>query len=251
MELLDIKVGELARENFAIIQLFKKNKIDFFCKGNRSLKDALAESGREKESLLKELETIRSHDPLPYGVDVEKWPLDLLADYIQKTHHRFTENTVLKIKYLVKDFLLKESDETKIIEEFNQTFDVLAGELAKHMKKEELMLFPAIRKLTLKSSGSGMPAFPPAATKGLAGNAPMFGSVDKLVANMIGEHDMQFQLLQEIRKALHDYANREGKEDYNKIVRLMQDVDEDLALHLHLENNILFPKAVELVKNSN
>lgn len=250
MELLDIKTGDLARENFAIIQLFKRNNIDFFCKGSRTLKEAVAESGTEQEKFLKELNEIRSRKPLSYAVNVEKWPLDLLADYVQKIHHRYTEGTLMKIKEQVKRMPATDPEVTKIIGEFNTTFEFLSGELAKHMKKEELMLFPAIRKLAAKSGGSGFPAFGPAAPKAPAGNVPMFGSVDTLVATMIDEHDMQYQALRKIREILHNYTSREGKEDYNKLLQQMHELDEDLALHIHLENNILFPKAVELMKKS-
>ena len=233
MELSDIKVGELARENFAIIQFFIKHNIDFFCKGTKSLREALDESGAEKEKFLEELEDIRSHEVQRYAVDIDSWPLDLLADYIQKTHHRHTEEVLLKIKDLVKEILANDPEEAGIIREFNVTFEFLSGELAKHMKKEELMLFPAIKKPGGKSAQDP---------------TPIFGSVDKLVGNMIGEHDMQYEALRKIRKILNGYAPREGKDVYNKLIRQMEGLDKDLALHLHLENNILFPKAVQLVK---
>ncbi|MEO6843867.1 MAG: DUF542 domain-containing protein [Ginsengibacter sp.] len=236
MELLDIEVGKLARENFAVIQLFIKNNIDFFCKGTKSLKEALAESGVEKEKFLNELEEIPSRGPQLYAVDVEKWPLDLLADYIQKTHHPYTEQALLKIKNLINDISGNESEEAKIIEEFNPTFEILSGGLATHMKKEELMLFPTIKRMSIKHAG---------------GDIPKFGSVDKSIETMIDEHDMQYKALRKIREVLNDYIYREGKDDYNKIIQLMHGLDKDLALHLHLENNILFPKAVELAKRLN
>ena len=236
MELLDIEVGELARENFAIIQLFIKNNIDFFCKGNKSLKEAVAESGAENEKFLKKLEGIRSCEPQLYSVDVDKWPLDLLADYIQKTHHPYTEQALLKIKNLIRDISQNESEEAKIIGEFSETFEFLSGGLATHMKKEELMLFPTIKRMSIKHAG---------------GDISKFGSVDKSIETMIDEHDTQYKALRKIREVLNDYILREGKDDYNKIIQLMHELDKDLALHLHLENNILFPKAVELAKRLN
>ncbi|MEO9022272.1 MAG: DUF542 domain-containing protein [Ginsengibacter sp.] len=233
MELLDIEVGKLARENYAIIQLFNKNNIDFFCKGTKSLKEALAESGTEKEKFLKELKEIRSCKPQLYAVDVEKWPLDLLADYVQKTHHPYTEQALLKIKDCIKIILGNESEEAKIIGEFNPTFELLSGGLATHMKKEELMLFPAIKRMSVKHAG---------------GDTPKFNPIDKSVETMIDEHDMQYKALRKIREVLNGYIFREGKDDYNKIIQLMHELDENLARHIHLENNILFPKAVELAK---
>ena len=236
MDWADIKVGQLARENFAVIQLFNKNNIDFFCKGTRSLKEALAESGTGEEGFLKELEKISAQKPQLYAVDVEKWPLDLLADYIQKTHHRYTDQALLEIKELINKFLANGSEEAGTIEKFNPTFELLAGGLVTHMKKEELMLFPAIKKIVAASAGGN--------------NTAMLGSVDKTIEAMINEHDLQHQALKKIREVLDGYATKEGHDDYNKIVLLMKALDEDLPFHIHLENNILFPKAVELANLS-
>jgi regulator of cell morphogenesis and NO signaling len=232
MELLDIKVGELARENFAIIQLFNRNNIDFFCKGGQSLKEALDESGTGEEKFLKELAEIRLQGPQLYVVNVEKWPLDLLADYIQKMHHRYTERVLLEIKDLINKFLVSGSGGTQTIEEFKPTFELLTGGLATHMKKEELMLFPVIKKMVAASTGGN--------------NAPVLSPVDKTIVTMIDEHDMQHRAVKKIRAVLNDYATHEGNDEYNKIVLLMRELAEDLSLHIHLENNILFPKAIEL-----
>lgn len=232
MELLDIKVEELARENFAIIQLFNKYNIDFFCKGNQILRDVLAEAGSGNEGFLKELAEIRLSESQPYVVDVEKWPLDLLADYIQKTHHRYTERVLMEMKGLINKFLLNGSEEAQTIEEFKPTFELLTGGLSTHMKKEELMLFPVIKKIVAASAGGN--------------NVPVLSPVDKTIVTMIDEHDMQHQAVKKIRVVLNDYATREGNDDYNKIVLLMRELAEDPSLHIHLENNILFPKAIEL-----
>jgi regulator of cell morphogenesis and NO signaling len=232
MELLDIKVGELARENFAIIELFNRNHIDFFCKGSKSLKEALAEAGAAEETVLQELTEIRSREPRLYSVDVEKWPLDLLADYIQKTHHRYTDGTLLEMKGLIHNFLADGSEGTATIEAFKPTFELLAGALTTHMKKEELMLFPVIKKIVAASSAGNSASVP--------------GRVDKIIEAMIDEHDMQHRALKEIREVLDGYATRRGNDAYNNIVLLMKALGEDLPLHIHLENNILFPGAVEL-----
>lgn len=229
-------MGKLARENFAVLELFNRYHIDFFCKGGRSLKEALTESGTEEGSFLRELEAVRSREPKPYAVYIEKWPLDLLADYIQKTHHRYTDNALVEIKRLTENFLTTRKGISGNMAEFAASFERLAGGLATHMKKEELMLFPAVRRLVAVSMGA---------------HSPAPGALDTIIENMIDEHDQQYQALRRIREVLDNYTLQEGNDQYNEIVRLMQELDRDLPLHIHLENNILFPEAVLLAKGFN
>lgn len=238
MELLDTPIGKLARENFAALQLFDKNNMDFFCKGTKTLKEAIAEAGADEASVVAALEEINQKTAVPYlddaEKDVEHWPLAKLADYVQRVHHSFTNKIIKDIKDHVVRFLDRGSEEASVIERFNEPFEKLAGGLVAHMKKEELMLFPGVKRIE--------------ATKKV-GNIPMFGTVEAAVSKMLDEHDMQYKFLMIIREILNDYATVDGNDDYNMLVSEVQELDRDLPLHIHLENNILFPKAIEMAKD--
>lgn len=234
-ELLNVKIQDLAKVNFANIQLFQSYNIDFYCKGSLTLKEALDNAGVNYSYFLGELKKIQEDSPKKYAVDVEQWPLDLLADYIQKTHHRFTDNILVTIRGKIEDYLeegLKNNDKIK---QFKTPLGQLAQELGAHMKREELILFPTIKRIV--------------ATRGKMEN-PGVKTVKNPVDKMIHEHDTQYQLIKEIRNILNDYSvGTETTDSYREIITLMKGLDLDLSLHLHLENNVLFPKAVELEKD--
>lgn len=235
MELLDTPIGTLARENFAALQLFDKNNMDFFCKGTKTLREAITEAGADETNVVKALEGLKEKPVVAYlndsAKDVENWPLAKLADYIIQTHHSFTNKMVKEINDHIARFLERGSDETATVEQFNEPFTKLGGGLVAHMKKEELMLFPAVKRIE--------------ATKKV-GNVPMFGTVEAAVAKMLDEHDMQYKMLMLIRQILSNYTPVEGNDDYNMLINEMHDLDRDLPLHIHLENNILFPEAIKM-----
>lgn len=230
-ELMDSTAGELARENFSYIQFFIQHHVDFYCHGKSTLREVLAESGIPEESVKQELDAITSMPSRDYRVNIDQWPLDLLADYIQKTHHRYTEKTIGTLKTMVDDYLQSHPEQLGNIKSFQSTLAALTRELAVHMKKEELMLFPFIRKMAASRGGADASL-----------NKPMNGQIDMLTH----EHETQHQLLTDIRKLFNSYEKDSDDEAANKIMGLMKELDHDLALHLHLENNILFPDTLKL-----
>jgi len=234
-EKLDVKIGDLATENHEVLRLFLRYNIDFYCRGKLSLKEVLEHSDFNIDDFLKEFNELNKLPKRKYEVKIESWPLDLLADYIQKTHHAFTDKILVEIKSAVDNYIDQSFDENGEISEFKIQIELLAKELGGHMKKEELILFPYIRKMV--------------ATRGKM-EAPRFGTVQKPIDLMIHEHDTAFVLLKNIRKILNNYIVDDSKSpQLVNIVEMMNDLDHDLALHLHLENNILFSNVVELEKN--
>jgi|SRR5690554_48871 len=234
-QLINERICDLAINNYSFIQLFQDYKIDFFCKGSQTLKEALKNGEVEEERFVKSMNEIQSKGVRDYSVRIEDWPLDLLADYIQKTHHRFTDRVLVEIKSAVNNCLEGKYKDNKVLTAFKIPLELLAKELGGHMKKEEFILFPYIRKMV--------------STRGKL-EEPRFKSVENPIDMMIHEHDTAFELLKEIRVIFNNYiVNESSPEEIKSIVLLMSDLDHDLTLHLHLENNILFPKVVEFEKN--
>src|SRR5690554_564524 len=225
--ILDQKIGDLAIRDYSFIQLFQKYKVDFYCKGNLTLDEGLRNAKINSHDFLNELEKIRAKNSTEYKVKIEEWPLDLLADYLQKKHHRFTDQILVKLKKKVDEYLTNNSGEKENISAFKVHLELLAKELGGHMKKEELILFPYIRKMVV--------------TRGKI-EAPRFKSVESPIEMMIHEHDTAFSLLTKIRILLNNYEwNTPNTEPVKEIKCLMKQLDDDLGLHLHLENNVLFP----------
>ncbi|MEC5158841.1 iron-sulfur cluster repair di-iron protein [Chryseobacterium sp. MP_3.2] len=228
-------IGEFVAEDFRAAQVFRKYKIDFCCKGNRTIEEACENKKVEPADIYKDLENIS--DLQAGGIDFNSWPLDLLADYVEKTHHRYVEeNSTVLLQYL--DKLCKvHGDRHPELFEINSVFIEIAGELASHMKKEELILFPFIKKMvSSKQKGEDLVI-------------PHFGTVESPVAMMKHEHTVVGDLFVKIENLTNNYQfPADACGTYQVTYKMLEDFEKDLHTHIHLENNILFPKAIELEK---
>ncbi|MCO5241170.1 MAG: hemerythrin domain-containing protein [Chitinophagaceae bacterium] len=229
-ELMNTKVGELAVKNYAFIQLFIQNEIDFYCRHDLTLKEAISEAGANIDVIRNGLMEIEKQPVRSFEVKVESWPLDLLADYIEKTHHRYTEKTTMTLKGMVERYLADQPRNEEPVKLFQPLLIKLTGAMAVHMKKEELTFFPVIRKM--------------AASRGKTDGAPV-KPLNNSITMFVHEHDQQRDSLVEIRKIFKSYTlQADDDKALLGIMLLMKDLDRDLAHHLHLENNILFPEAL-------
>lgn len=228
-------IGEMVAEDFRAAAVFRKYKIDFCCKGNRTIEEACENKKYSVADIYSDLEGIS--DGKASDIDFNSWPLDLLADYVEKTHHRYVEeNSTVLIQYLNK--LCKvHGDRHPELFEITKMFTESAQELAAHMQKEELILFPFIKKMVAaQSSGERV-------------EKPHFGSVENPVAMMKEEHTVEGERFEEIAKLTNNYQFPDDAcGTYQVTYRMLEDFENDLHKHIHLENNILFPKAIELEK---
>ena len=214
-------IGEIVADDFRTAAIFKKHGIDFCCKGGRTIDEACEKKGVEKNALISELEA------LPKGnsneVDVRDWPLDLLANYIVRIHHQYVrDKTPMLLQFL-----------DKLCRIFNES----ARDLESHFKKEEGVLFPFIESL-VKAQQSGQPL----------GDIP-FGTVENPIAMMMHEHSAEGERFEEIVKLTNNYTPpADACNTYKVTYQMLQEFETDLNRHIHLENNILFPKAIALEK---
>jgi regulator of cell morphogenesis and NO signaling len=228
-------IGELVAQDYRVASVFKKYKIDFCCNGNRSIFDACEKSKMDPLKILSDLDSAIQTNQTT--TNFQSLPLDLLADYIEKKHHRYVEEKTLEIKpYLTK--ICKVHGEHhpelfKIKEEFLES----AGALAAHMKKEELIIFPFIRKMiTSKNNNQFI-------------EKPGFGTVQNPITMMMNDHEVEGERFVKIAELTNDYTPPEDAcATYKVTLALLKEFEDDLHLHIHLENNILFPKAIEMEK---
>ncbi len=229
-------IGELVAKDYRTASVFKKYGIDFCCQGNRTIGEACEKKNIDSESVVNDLVAlIQSRGES--SIDYKSWPLDLLADYIEKKHHRYVqEKTAEIIPYLDKICRVHGAHHPELFE-INEHFNATAGELAKHMKKEELILFPIVRKLAkAKEEGSKMVA-------------PPFGSIQNPINAMMDEHSTEGDRFRKIEELSNNYTPpQDACNTYGVTLGLLKEFEQDLHLHIHLENNILFPKAIELEK---
>lgn len=230
-EIKEKTIGQMVADNYRTAQIFKAHKIDFCCNGNRTLSEAAAKKGIQVETLLKELEAVPTtgQTDLP---DFKTWPLDLLIDYIEKKHHRYVENQIPVLKQYLSKLCKVHGERHPELFEIFEHFDASAGELAMHMKKEELVLFPYIKKMVNNPETNE------------AIEAPHFGTVRNPIQMMMEEHDNEGERFRQIAELSHDYTPpADACNTYRVAFALLQEFEDDLHRHIHLENNILFPKA--------
>lgn len=229
----DTIIGELVAKDYRTASVFKDNKIDFCCNGNRSIEAACNENQIDSYVLIQQLEKL-STEGKSASTDYNSWPLDLLADYIEKKHHRYVETKITEIKPYLEKVVRVHGEKHNELYEVEQLFKDSAGELTAHMKKEELMLFPYIRKM-VQAQGNGSTIKSP------------FGTVKNPIKAMMVEHDNEGERFREIASLTDNYTPpSDACNTYRVTFALLKEFEDDLHLHIHLENNILFPKSIIL-----
>ncbi len=237
--LIEKPIGQIVAENYRTAQIFKNHKIDFCCQGNRSLQEAAEKKKLDAQVILNEIIAVLKTEK-DDTTDYKSWPLDLLADYIEKKHHRYVEEKIPVLKPYLEKLCRVHGERHPELLEITDHFNKSAGELAAHMKKEEIILFPAIRKMMqAKQTGSKL-------------EKPHFGTVQNPIQMMMMEHETEGERFRKIDELTNNYTPpADACSTYRVTFALLQEFENDLHRHIHLENNILFPKAAELEKELN
>lgn len=227
------KVGILVAENYKYADIFKKHHIDFCCGGGVSVSEACRKKDVDEKALLQELESIGKEKPVDY--DYKNWELDKLTEHIKRVHHHYVrENLPVLIAYATKVAKVH-GDEHPETKEVKQQIDALEEELIPHLNKEEIVLFPYINNLALTSRQGGQP------------NQAPFGTVKYPVKAMMIEHDNAGDILKHLASLTNDFTPPEDAcNTYRVLYHKLEEFQNDLFLHIHLENNILFPKSKKL-----
>ena len=232
-------VGDIVTHNYNASDVFRTKGIDFCCGGNNTVEEAsrlVDLTDGDIDELVLQLNAMIDQ-PHANPLDVTSWPLDLLADYIEKKHHAYIEENIPIIKGYLEKIVNAHGNRHMELYEVQKIFKEAMGELSMHLKKEELMLFPYIKKM-VKAQSSGEALEPPS-----------FGSIVHPIAQMDDEHDFEGEAFREIAFFTHNYATPEdGCNTYRVAMEKLREFEEDLHFHIHLENNILFRKAIVLEK---
>ena len=232
-------IGELVANDYRTASIFKKYNIDFCCQGNRTIEDACKAKDIDQKLVVSDLnELLQSTKDV--ATDFQSWPLDLLAEYIEKKHHRYVETKTLEIKPYLEKICRVHGERHPELLEISEHFTATAGELAMHMKKEELLVFPFIKRM-FRAEKEG--------TELVASKA---GSLKKLIDSMMDDHATEGERFRKIDALSNNFAPPEDAcNTYRVTFALLKEFEQDLHMHIHLENNILFPKAIELEEKLN
>lgn len=227
-------VGSIVTRNLHAAQILTDHGLDFCCGGQKSLQQACADKNVAIDSLMKQLASLTDakKDETPDFVDMNLIPL---TKYIEKTHHKFTSEKILYIKSNLLKLIDAHGAAHPELKEIKQTFDALSDHLTVHMKREELMVFPYIRNMTRFG-------------KTAIGRA-VFGYIENPIMDLINDHESESHKLKRLEELTNHYAVPfDGCNTYATTYAALKELEADLYIHMHLENNILFPKAVAVEK---
>jgi regulator of cell morphogenesis and NO signaling len=229
----DTRIGDIVKTNFKTAQVFDKNKIDFCCGGGISLAEACLKSNTDIDTLLNELEALVVRKD-PDSIYIDSLALDELCDYIEKRHHAYvSENIPFLLQKLRKLCDVHGSNHPEVFD-IKELFEAAAGNLSAHMKKEELILFPYIRKMTKYQTEK------PNAKK-------EFGHIQNTIDLMEAEHQTEGMRFEKISLFSNTFTcPPDGCNTFQVTYQTLKDFEQDLHRHIHLENNILFKKAIVL-----
>lgn len=227
-------IGEYVAKDFRTAAIFSKYGIDFCCKGNRTIEEASEKKNLDSVQIEKEV-TQLLESKSDGAIDFKSWPSDLLIDYIEKTHHRYVEEkSAVLVAFLDKLCKVHGHNHPELFE-INELFIGCANELAQHMEKEETILFPFIKKMEN------------AIRTRQAIEQPHFGTVENPIAMMKHEHENEGDRFVKIAELTDNYTPpADACNTYKVTFAMLQEFEQDLHKHIHLENNILFPKAIEM-----
>ncbi len=226
-------VSDIVRENFKTAQIFEENNIDFCCGGNITLQEA------SERNNLKAQEIIALIAPVMETQDrdskfIENLPLDQLCNYIEETHHAYINENTPFIQQKLEKLCNVHGDNHPELFEVKELFDGAVGNLTAHMQKEEMILFPHIRNLVKAKNGQ-------------LDEVPGMGNILGPISVMKEEHEIEGERFRKLVQITDRYTiPADGCNTYQITYKTLEDFDKDLHRHIHLENNILFPKAVEL-----
>jgi regulator of cell morphogenesis and NO signaling len=217
-------LGDLVAEAPGRAAVLERLGIDYCCHGQRTLADACAEAGLDASDVASSLDSSSAGDG-----DVLPSEPSALADYIEGTHHRYLHAELPELELLAAKVESVHGQRHPELTPVHRLVAELAADLEPHMRKEERVLFPAIRALA-----GGNRDFP-------------FGTVRNPIRMMSLEHDRAGELLTELRGRTAGYSVPEdGCASYRSLYERLEHLETDTHRHIHLENNVLFPAAIAI-----
>jgi len=229
-------IGELVAADFRKAEVFRKFGLDFCCGGKKSLSQACIAKGIDVTKVEVALAEV-DNKPKTSQQDFTNWDLDFLADYIVNTHHKYVTESLPMLFEFSKKVARVHGDFHIEVVEIADYFKAVADELTMHMDKEENILFPYIKDL-VAAKKNGTPFKP----------SP-FGSIENPIRMMESEHVSAGGNMDKIHELSSSFTPPEDAcSSYRVLYQKLEEFELDLHQHIHLESNILFPKAIALEK---
>jgi regulator of cell morphogenesis and NO signaling len=231
-----ITIGQTVANNFRTAEVFRKYGIDFCCKGGRLLNDVCNERNLDAEAIENELTEKIAISVAISENEYKSMPTEALADHLLKVHHTYVRESIPPMLAFLHKINKVHGERHPELNEIYDLFEGCAHELTHHMIKEESILFPAIKKLAAAdklNEGELQPFF--------------FGQLENPISMMQDEHTAEGERFVRIAELTNNFtAPEDGCTTYRVAFHKLEEFQNDLFMHIHLENNILFPKGLAL-----
>ena len=233
----EMTVGQIVANSFANASIFEKYGIDFCCNGLDMLPDACAKVGIEVDTVIEDLNKPKNESS--EVIDFKSWPLDLLCDYILKFHHRNIRTQGPQIMELLRKVCDVHSCSHPELLEVKELFERSLEDLENHLQKEEIMLFPHIYVMC-ESVSSGLPI-----------RDFHCGSVEAPISVMMAEHQAEGDRYHRMEELTAGYQTpSDGCGSYRLLMAKLKAFNGALHQHIHLENNVVFPTAINIERDN-
>lgn len=227
-------VREVAMQLPQSTRLFEKLRIDYCCGGQRPLAEACASAGVDVGEVMEMLAGVTQSEDTA-AVDFQNASLSELITHILDTHHVFTKSEMERLQSLTNKVIGAHGANHPELLHLGELWQRLCADLKPHMFKEEQILFPYMIALAQAAEHKSAAPFAP------------FGTVNNPIRMMMMEHDTAGEILRELRALTSDYkAPADACISYQTLYQALENFERDLHQHIHLENNILFPKALAM-----
>lgn len=228
-ELSSITVGEIVARDYRAAAIFREAGIDFCCGGKKGLKETCSEKGLDEPALKDKIEALEA-TPNTSTHNYIDWEPGFLCDFIENTHHKYVLKTMPElVKYTQKisDVHGDNHPELKLVAEL---FSQINGELLQHLENEEKVLFPAVKELASTSSQRSKEI------------------IKAEIIRLSEEHEFAGGAMDRINEITKGYKiPADGCNTYNVTFKMLEQFEDDLHTHVHLENNVLFPKLIKSI----
>lgn len=222
-------IGEMVSERLDRSRVFEKYGLDYCCGGGKTVTEACADKGIDPDAVFGDLKKAETDSPESQSEDYSQMSLGSLVDHIVQTHHAYLKAELPRLGGLLTKVVNKHGENDKRLYQVQDVFHAFAAELESHWTREERILFPMIKSLDARDQ---KPAFPP-------------GMLPNPIRVMEREHENAGAALANLRELTDNFTPPEfACNTYKAMLAAMVELESDTHVHIHKENNILFPRAV-------
>ena len=227
-------VGELVAQKPSLSRVFEQVGIDYCCGGKKTIQEVSQKKGIDPQALIATLEEFASSSTETDTIPPALMTLTELANHIEQTHHAYLKTELPRLDMMTNKVAAVHGEHNERLYDIRQTFLALAQEMSSHMMKEEQILFPMIRQMELGASTA----------------ASHCGSVANPIRQMEAEHDQAGDALEKIQNLTDNYVPPDWAcNTYRAMLDALSYLQKDMHQHVHKENNVLFPRAIEAEKS--